>query len=100
MIVPADAVRVVIATRPVDFRRGHDSLAALAQSQLGLDPHSGVIVVFRSKRGDRIKILVFDGTGLCVSPPRNRCKGPAVGCVTSRRRRGPTRAGSMDGEAP
>ena len=35
MIVPADAVRVVIATRPVDFRRGHDSLAALAQSQLG-----------------------------------------------------------------
>ena len=60
MIVPADAVRVVIATRPVDFRRGHDSLAALAQSQLGLDPHSGVIVVvFRSKRGDRIKSLVY-----------------------------------------
>jgi transposase len=54
MIVPADAVRVVIATRPVDFRRGHDSLAALAQQQLGLDPHSGVIVVFRSKRGDRM----------------------------------------------
>lgn len=66
MIVPADAVRVVIATRPVDFRRGHDSLAALAQNQLGLDPHSGVIVVFRSKRGDRIKILVFDGTGLVL----------------------------------
>ena len=39
MIVPAEAVRVVIATRPVDFRRGHDSLAALAQHQLGLDPH-------------------------------------------------------------
>ena len=66
MIVPAEAVRVVIATRPVDFRRGHDSLAALVQNQLGLDPHSGVIVVFRSKRGDRIKILVFDGTGLVL----------------------------------
>jgi transposase len=66
MIVPAEAVRVVIATRPVDFRRGHDSLAALAQQQLGLDPHAGVIVVFRSKRGDRIKILVFDGTGLVL----------------------------------
>jgi transposase len=66
MIVPAEAVRVVIATRPVDFRRGHDSLAALAQQQLGLDPHSGVIVVFRSKRGDRIKILVFDGSGLVL----------------------------------
>ncbi len=66
MIVPAEAVRVVIATRPVDFRRGHDSLAALAQHQLGLDPHSGVIMVFRSKRGDRIKILVFDGSGLVL----------------------------------
>ena len=55
MIVPAEAVRVVIATRPVDFRRGHDSLAALARHQLGLDPHSGVIMVFRSKRGDRIR---------------------------------------------
>ena len=66
MIVPADAVRAVIATRPVDFRRGHDSLAALAQSQLGRDPHAGVIVVFRSRRGDRIKILVFDGTDLVL----------------------------------
>ena len=67
MIVPAEAVRVVIATRPVDFRRGHDSLAVLAQHQLRLDPHSGVIMVFRFKRGDRIKILVFDGSGLVVS---------------------------------
>jgi len=66
MIGPAEAVRVVIATRPVDFRRGHDSLAAVAQHQLGLEPHSGVIMVFRSKRGDRIKILVFDGTGLVL----------------------------------
>jgi transposase len=66
VIVPADAVRVVIATRPVDFRRGHDSLAALAQNELGLDPHSGLIMVFRSKRGDRIKILVWDGSGLVL----------------------------------
>jgi transposase len=78
MIVPADAVRVVIATRPVDFRRGHDSLAALAQSQLGLDPHSGVIVVFRSKRGDRIKSLVFDGTGLHKPCSQDLCKGGRV----------------------
>ena len=66
MIVPADAVRVVIATSPVDFRRDHDSLAALTQNQLGLDPHSGVIVVFRPKRGDRIKALVWDGSGLVL----------------------------------
>jgi len=64
MIVPAQAVRVVIATRPIDFRRGHDSLAAYAQNEMKLDPHSGVIIVFRSKRGDRIKVLVWDGSGL------------------------------------
>jgi transposase len=66
MIVPAQAVRVVIATRPVDFRKGHDGLAALAQNELGLDPHSGAVVVFRSKRGDRIKILLWDGTGMVL----------------------------------
>ncbi|WP_432644195.1 IS66 family insertion sequence element accessory protein TnpB [Limimaricola cinnabarinus] len=52
--------------RPVDFRRGHDGLAATIQNELGLDPHSGLTVVFRSKRGDRIKVLVWDGTGLVL----------------------------------
>ena len=66
MIVPAQAVRVVIATRPVDFRKGHDGLAALAQRELGLDPHSGLIIVFRSRRGDRIKVLLWDGSGLVL----------------------------------
>ena len=55
MIILSQAVRIVIATKPVDFRKGHDGLAAVAQQQLSLDPHSGVIVVFRAKRGDRIK---------------------------------------------
>jgi transposase len=50
MIVPAQAVRVVIATRPIDFRRGHDSLAAYVQNELKLDPHSGALIVFRSRR--------------------------------------------------
>ena len=63
MIVPAQAVRVVIATRPIDFRRGHDSLAAYVQNELKLDPHSGALIVFRSRRGDRIKVLVWDGSG-------------------------------------
>ena len=55
-----------MATRPVDFRRGHDGLAATVQKELGLDPHSGLTVVFRSRRGDRVKILVWDGTGLVL----------------------------------
>ena len=66
MIYPSQAVRIVIATKPVDFRKGHDGLAALAGRGLGLDPHSGVIVVFRAKRCDRIKVLLWDGSGLVL----------------------------------
>ena len=46
------------------------ALAATVQNELGLDPHSGVTVVFRSKRGDRVKILVWDGTGLVLTYKR------------------------------
>jgi transposase len=66
MILPAQTVRIVIATKPVDFRKGHDGLAAYAHKHLGLDPHSGLVIVFRSKRGDRLKILVWDGSGLVL----------------------------------
>jgi transposase len=66
VIVLAQAVRIVIATKPVDFRKGHDGLAAVVQNELGLDPHSGIVPVFRSKRGDRIKVLVWDGNGLVL----------------------------------
>ena len=61
MIFPDQAVRIVIATRPVDFRKGHDGLAAMAHAELGFAPKAGVMVVFRSKRGDRIKVLFWDG---------------------------------------
>lgn len=66
MIVPAQGLQIVVAVRPVDFRCGHDALAGLVQNTLGLDPHSGLIVVFRSKRSDRLKILLWDGTGLVL----------------------------------
>jgi transposase len=58
MILPAQNIRIMVAAKPVDFRRGHDGLVAVVQSELGLDPHSGVVVVFRSRRADRIKVLV------------------------------------------
>ena len=70
MIIPSPAVRIVIATKPVDFRKGHDGLAALAERDLGLDPHSGVIIVFRAKRGGRIKVLLWDGSGMVMSYKR------------------------------
>jgi transposase len=70
MIVPGQRLPIVIAVKPVDFRRGHDGLAATVQNELGLDPYSGLTVVFRSKRGDRIKILVWDGSGLVMTYKR------------------------------
>jgi len=64
MIVPSGAVRVLVATRPVDFRKGMDGLAALVRESLGSDPYSGVIYVFRAKRADRVKaVAVVPGAG-------------------------------------
>jgi len=63
--VPAGA-RVMVATKPVDFRRDADGLVALVRETLGQDPFSGTIFVFRSKRADRVKILAWDGSGLVL----------------------------------
>ena len=66
MIAPPAGVRILLATRPVDFRKGAHSLAALAAEALGADPFSGAVLVFRSRRADRIKVLVWDGSGLVL----------------------------------
>lgn len=60
MIVAEQRQPILIATRPVDFRCGHRALALIVQTELKLDPHSGVTIIFRSKRGDRLKILVWE----------------------------------------
>jgi transposase len=59
-------VRILVATKPVDFRRGADRLAALVREQLQHDPFSGMIFIFRAKRADRLKILAWDGSGLVL----------------------------------
>ena len=43
MIVPGSGLKVVVATRPVDFRKGHDGLVAMVEHELGLDPYSGAL---------------------------------------------------------
>jgi transposase len=70
VIGPGTDARVLVATRPVDFRKGADSLAALVKAEYGADPFSGVIYVFRAKRADRIKLVWWDGTGLCLMAKR------------------------------
>ena len=60
MISFGAVVRVFVATQPIDFRKGVHGLVA---EGLGGKPYSGDVFVFRSKRSDRLKLLVFDGSG-------------------------------------
>ena len=66
MILPGRGVRVLIALKPVDFRKGANGLAALVQETIKADPFSGTVFVFRAKRADRLKLVYWDGTGLCL----------------------------------
>ncbi len=66
MIAPGRGVRVLIALKPVDFRKGAIGLAALVQAEIDADPFSGAVFVFRAKRADRLKLVYWDGTGLCL----------------------------------
>jgi transposase len=50
MIGPTGSVRVLVATKPVDFRKGAEGLAALVRETMGADPFSGAVYVFRAKR--------------------------------------------------
>jgi transposase len=64
--VPAGA-RILLATRPVDFRKGAHGLAALAREVLAENPFSGAVIVWRCKRGDRVKIFVWGTSASCSS---------------------------------
>ena len=81
MIVASGTVRVLVATRPVDFRKGMEGLAALVRETMGADPFSGAIFVFRAKRADRVKLILWDGTGLVLVSKRledGRFRWPGV----------------------
>ena len=58
--------RVFLCTLPTDMRKSFDSLVGLVQLHLGQDPLSGDLFVFRSKRGDRLKLLYWDDDGLAI----------------------------------
>ena len=70
MIAVPPGVRILLAAEPVDFRKGMDGLAALVQQVLRTDPFAGEVFIFRAKRADRVKLLVFDGTGLVLYAKR------------------------------
>jgi transposase len=70
MISPPAGVRVWLAAGATDLRKGFDGLAGLVQTQLSEDPFSGQLFVFRGRQGDRIKVLWWDGDGLCLFAKR------------------------------
>ncbi len=57
------SVRIFLAAGPTDMRKGFDSLASVVEASMALDPFSGHLFVFRSRRGDRIKALYWDTDG-------------------------------------
>jgi transposase len=61
-----DELKVMMASRPIDFRRGVHGLVAMVAQALGADPYCGNVFVFRSKRKDRLKLIVWDGTGMVL----------------------------------
>ncbi|MGP4689443.1 IS66 family insertion sequence element accessory protein TnpB [Agrobacterium pusense] len=62
-------VKVFLASHPIDFRKGPDSLVSLVRDA-GSDPFNGALYVFRAKRADRIKIVWWDGSGVCLYAKR------------------------------
>lgn len=63
--LPANT-RVWLVAGVTDMRRGFDGLAAIVQTALDVNPFGGHVFVFRGKRGDLIKVLWWDGHGLCL----------------------------------
>ncbi|MDX7950885.1 IS66 family insertion sequence element accessory protein TnpB [Lichenihabitans sp. Uapishka_5] len=70
MLTIAPGLKVYLACKPVDMRRGFDGLAADVTQVLRADPYSGAVFIFRSRRGDYLKILAWDGSGLCLFAKR------------------------------
>ena len=70
MMLPSNRVRFLVSTQPVDFRKGHDGLAAIVSSALRKDPFTGTVFVFRARKVDRLKLLYWDGTGLVMAYKR------------------------------
>ena len=70
MIALPAKTRIWIAAGVTDLRRGFTGLSAQVQTKLEQAPFSGHVFVFRGRRGDLIKVLWWDGDGLCLFAKR------------------------------
>lgn len=86
MLMLPSSVKILLFTQPTDMRKGFDGLCALVR-QSDLDPCSGHLFVFLSRRADRAKILTFDSGGFVLWYKRlekGRFKRPLVEATTDR----------------
>src|SRR6202047_5661731 len=70
MIAPPGNTQIWIAAVVTDLRRGFAGLSALEQTKLEKSPMSGQVFIFRGRRGDLVKLIWFDGDGLCLFSKR------------------------------
>ena len=70
MIPPSPSMRIYLACGATDMRKGFNGLAVMAQEVLRKNPHSGALFAFRGKRGDLVKLLWYDGQGMCLFSKR------------------------------
>ena len=68
-MIPA-GVQIFIALEPVDMRLGFERLAGLVRERIGYEPRSGALFLFVGRRRETLKILFFDGSGMCVFSKR------------------------------
>jgi len=66
MITLPSHTQIWIAAGVTDLRRGFEGLSALIQTKLEKSPLSGQVFIFRGRRGDLVKLIWFDGDGLCL----------------------------------
>ena len=59
-------LKIWVAAQPVDFKKSIHTLSALVSDALGANPYAGDVLVFRSKRADRVKLLAWDGSGMVL----------------------------------
>ena len=70
MIQITPQMRVLLAVKPVDFRKGIDGLVATCRGVLRSDPFSCYVFIFRNKRASAIKVLMYDGQGFWLCQKR------------------------------
>ena len=95
MIGLPNGARVWLACGITDLRNGFDGLAGLVQMKLAEDPFSGQLFVFRGRRGDRVKVLWWDGDGRWTVPLRKAPRARPIRLATGNEWHSPSDGGSV-----